>query len=141
MMINLKREKGSTIIMLTMVILTAILTVVLTSSEIVKNNLAADRLQLNSTKAYYSAESAAERILWQVRYKTDISCTSENDCIEFTGAETTDCDATNCVFANTISPALTDYKFYIKYNISGSDKKLTCYGNYKEARRAVQIIY
>lgn len=143
---RIKSNKGSAVILMIFIILTAILTVVLASSEIIKNGLTADKTQQDSTKAYFSAESAAERILWHVRYGSDISCANNNYCIKFSqnfdpGA-TLDCSADNCIFDNSVSDSLPDYKYYIKYeSISGGNLKLTCYGTFQGMKRAVELTY
>lgn len=66
----LKNQFGGTLLILTIIILTAVLTVVMAVADIVRNGLIIDRTQLESTKAFFAAEAGAERILWELRHNT-----------------------------------------------------------------------
>jgi hypothetical protein len=139
-----KNNQGSIALLMSMIVLTSILTIVLTASEIIRNGLVADRTQLNSTKAYFAAEAGAERILWETRTKLppfDASSCSTGQCLHF-GSNSIPGVSCNpsCDLTNSISDTLLNYKYYIKYELPG-DTKLTCYGDYQGARRAVEIIY
>jgi hypothetical protein len=67
---KIKKQKGAASIFITMLILTGMLSVALTVSSIVQNGIVMSRAHLNSTKAYFAAESGAERILWRIRQET-----------------------------------------------------------------------
>lgn len=142
MMIDTSNQKGNTIMLMTVVVLSAILTVVLTTSDIVRNGLVSDKVQLDSTKAYFTAEAAAERILWHVRYQVNFSCTPGQyvffDSNSDTPISTISCHA-DCSLTNNIETA-SDYKYCIKYELP-SYVKLTNYGEYKGSKRAVDIMY
>jgi hypothetical protein len=60
-------QKGGTAVMMTIMILSSTLFLVLATGSIVQNGLKASKAQLHSAKAYYAAESGAERILWEAR--------------------------------------------------------------------------
>ncbi len=142
-----KNNKGSIALLMSMIVLAAILTVVLTASEIIENGLVSDRTQLDSTKAYFTAEAAAERILWETRKSSpqfDVASTcSTGQCLHWNPNLTPGpgCNS-SCDLTNSISDSLTDYKYYIKYeSLITGDTKLTCYGDYQGARRAVEIMY
>jgi hypothetical protein len=139
-----RNNQGSIALLMSMIVLSSILVIVLTASEIIRNGLAADRTQLDSTKAYFAAESGAERILWETRAKLpqfDVSSCSSDQCLHWNPNLTPGaiCDSL-CNLTNSISNSLLDYKYYIKYE-QLVDTKLTCYGDFQEARRAVEIIY
>ncbi|MCX6796417.1 MAG: hypothetical protein NTW06_02870 [Candidatus Falkowbacteria bacterium] len=132
------KQDGSVLLM-TVIVLATILTVVLAASEVVRNGLVMDRTQLDSTKAYFTAEAAGERILWETRNGPGFTCNS-GDCIHFNSGNAV-CDIT-CNDTNLISDLLVDYIYHIKYeSLAGGDTKLTCYGSYKGESRAIEIIY
>jgi hypothetical protein len=65
---NLKQDKrGFTAILMVVLILFAIMTAAFGASALVLNNLNMVRVQTNSTKAFFAAEAAAERVLYDVR--------------------------------------------------------------------------
>jgi hypothetical protein len=140
-------NQGSIALLMAMIVLTSVLTIVLTASEIIRNGLVADRTQLGSTKAYFTAETAAERILWETRKKTPqfdvaLSC-STGDCLHFgsNSAPGVSCNSA-CNTNNAITDALSDYKYNIKYgSLITGDTKLICYGDYLGVQRAIEIIY
>ena len=62
-----RNKKGSTAIMMTVIILSSMLFIALTIAEIVKNGLVSGRTQIHSTVAFFAAEAGIERILWEAR--------------------------------------------------------------------------
>ena len=135
-------QKGNTALMMTVIVLSSVLAIVLSSSEIIRNGIIMDRVQLDSTKAYFAAEAAAERVLWIVRNDiSDLStCNDTNHCLHIDTSNTILCD-TNCSATNNISSALAGYQYYIDYDESGTETKLTCYGFYATSSRAVELSY
>ena len=69
----LNSQKGGTALLITLLILFAILTVTFTASDIVLSGLKMSKERYNSTKAYFAAESAGERIIWHVRKAADFN--------------------------------------------------------------------
>ena len=63
----IKNKSGGTLLILTIIMLTAVLTIVMAVADIVRNGLIIDRTQLESTKAFFAAEAGAERILYDAR--------------------------------------------------------------------------
>ncbi len=63
---KLADKKGSALA-LTMFILAGMLTVALSGSYIILLGIKASGIQSQSTKAYFAAESGAERLLWELR--------------------------------------------------------------------------
>jgi len=59
----LKNQRGGTALMMTMMILSSVLFIVLATSDVVRNGMIASKSQVHSAKAYFAAESGAERIL------------------------------------------------------------------------------
>lgn len=135
-------QKGSAVLLMTVVVLSSVLAVVLASSEMIRGGLAIDRAQLDSTRAYFAAEAAAERVLWTVRNDVSnlSSCDATNHCLHFDSSNAIICDA-NCSATNSISPVLSEYQYYINYDDSGIETKLICYGFYDASSRAVEISY
>ncbi len=63
----IKNQKGATALLLTLLILMAMLFIAITASDIIRNGLRMSQAHLQSTKAYYGAESGTERMLWEIR--------------------------------------------------------------------------
>lgn len=61
------KEVGATSIIMVMIILTGMLFVVLSINSIVMNGINMSRSHIESTKAYFAAESGTEKILWYIR--------------------------------------------------------------------------
>lgn len=59
-------QHGSTLLVLSMMVLAFILIMALGASAIVRNGLLMGRNQVESTKAFFAAEAGSERILWEV---------------------------------------------------------------------------
>ena len=60
-----KNNQGSTMLLMTILVLASILTISLSLSAIVVNGLKMGVNQVHSTKAFFAAEAGAERILWE----------------------------------------------------------------------------
>lgn len=142
-----KNNQGSIELLMSVIVLTAILAVVLTASEIIGNGLVADKTQLDSTKAYFAAETATERILWHVRSQGNDLSSCIGQYIDFSPANSDypavaslSCGA-GCTFTNYVG-TLANYKYCIKCGTTMlGDTKLTGYGDYSGARRAVEVVY
>lgn len=63
----IKDKKGSTAIMMTVVLMGGMLFISLTVGQIIANGIISGRAQIHSTKAFFAAESGIERILWETR--------------------------------------------------------------------------
>ena len=138
----IKNQKGSTIIMITLLVMASILTVSLSLSNVVINGLKSSLNQANATKAYFAAETGAERVLWEIRKKEptsfdpwDDGCTNLNNYIlnTFDGCE----GASGLNHKNNYGDAL----FYINYATSTPTTTLTIFGEYKGTRRALKLKY
>ncbi len=133
------RERGSTMLLVSMLILASILVVILGSNDIIRNNLLGVKMQDNSTKAYFAAEAGAERILWEIRENNfNIAGCSSGDyiCFNATG------DVSGCSSACSINSQLlnnsSEYKLQYTNN---SGIIITSFGLYNSEQRAVEISY
>jgi len=138
----INNQQGSTALLMSVVVLSSVLAVVLSASEVIRNCLVVNRVQLDSTRAYFASEAAAERILWTVRNNiSDLSsCNAINHCAHFDAGNSIICDA-NCSAVNSVSAVFPNYKYYIDYDSAGVGTKLICYGFYSSSSRAVEISY
>jgi len=66
-MIKIKKTKSASALILTMFIMAGMLIVAISGSYIVTLGIKAGGIQAQSTKAYFVAESGAERLLWEMR--------------------------------------------------------------------------
>lgn len=134
-------QSGGTAILITVLMLTSILTATLAVSDIIRNGLLTSNIQVNSTKAYFAAEAAAEKIIWEIRKNGhDPSTCGSGNCYLFDGVGNiigcdNECDSDN---EYTLS---NNARFMIKYEFSAPDNKLICYGRFKDVGRVVQLIY
>lgn len=136
MMISLsKNEKGSTVLLMTAVVMAAILTVVLTSSEIIRNGVISDKIQLDATKAYFAAEAGAEKLLWDVRFN-NLTC-NVSDCVNFSSPDS--CDST-CSASNLSENLANNSSYRVIYD-DVSNSKVKSIGRYLSVNRVVEISY
>jgi hypothetical protein len=143
---KIRNKFGSTALFLVMVIMSSFLLVTLTAADIVRNGLKMSGSQLDSAKAYYAAESGAEKIVWEI-YKNDFStsgCVSSEK-IQFDDTPPdADCKTIDCCTVGGASYALSNAATYtISYdynNVTGSTT-LTCAGGFKDVERKIQIQY
>ncbi len=157
-MIIKENNQGSSIILLTALIMAAMLTIALTANEIIQKGLGMARVQINSTKAYFAAEAGAERILWEVRnngYDINSHCDNLGSYIPFTQLDPTlsaidtgaSCDNDNTDHNETqkfITGNDAEYQIFYKYDNTLPTDKTTIYaiGNYKdEVRRVIELTY
>ncbi len=151
-----KNQKGATAIFLTLLILSVMLFVALTSSDIIQNGLQMSRAHFNSTKAYYGAESGAERILWEIRKHgidppNDIAPNdwSDGECVNFTAENSGGIAVprTNTCYLNSVGNYThqilgNQVNYWIKYGWDGTTVSMECTGNYKNiTQRMVEITY
>ena len=131
-------QKGATIIMITILVMTSILAVGLSLSNIVVNGLKVSRTQANATQAYFAAEAGAERILWEIRKDSfdpwDSGCNNTNNYIN---PSFDACVGTVPLAMNS----LTVGEFYIRYATTTATTTLSNFGLYKGTRRSVQLKY
>ena len=66
---NKFNQRGATAIFMTMVILSAILVVSLSASDMVLKGMKYGKTRYDSAKAFYAAETGAEQIMWEIRKK------------------------------------------------------------------------
>jgi hypothetical protein len=117
------------------------LTVTLTAAEIIKLGAIRGRTQVFSTKAYFAAESGAERILYDTRQGAtpyNIESCASDDCIIFGSPDTCDAD---CANSNKIQPAEDGSTYKVKYKKDGVDNVILNIGTYKNVTRVVELKY
>lgn len=142
---KLKSQSGSTAILMTVLILGAVLTSVLTTSEIMRVNLIIDRDQLNSTKAYFAAEAGAETVMYE--FRNDSNAVDEWECDgEYI---ITDPDYTADAYCDA-APADpmydeftngTEYNIYQEYTASPLHATTTVTGFFNNIERKVKLIF
>lgn len=60
-------QKGATALLIVILVLSGFLLITLSAADIVRSGLKLSKTQMESTKAYFAAESGAERILYKIR--------------------------------------------------------------------------
>jgi Tfp pilus assembly protein PilX len=145
---HIRGQRGGTIILLVMFMLMAIVTSSLAAAEIVRLGLIMSRSQVHSNKAYFAAEAGAERILWEMR-KNDFlaaaTCTN-GEKICFNADETINDCLASCDAPLTATTTLSNgANSIINYNYITDGIKstttLTCWGNFSDVRRKVELKY
>ncbi len=144
----LKNNDDGTILIMTMIILTSILVIVLTASEIVRTGLIINRIQFNSTKAYFAAESGIERVL-EKAWKEDnepTSCVSNTN-ISFDDEGDCGADPVCCVADKVFTLPTNNAGYRILFNKadcgngSGYNYTFTSTGSYSGVHRVVEASY
>jgi hypothetical protein len=136
---SLLNSRGS-MLLLTMLLLTAALTVAMGISTLAIIQIKMGGTQAQSTRAYFAAETGAEIMLWQIR-KNGLNFSS---CTPGQYIDYDDCGGTPpcCISSAKIYEfPTTGQKFYIQYLIDGTDTVIKCYGEYFDTRRAVELRY
>lgn len=147
-------QRGTVAIFLTMFILSTMLFVAITASDIIQNGLKMSRAHINATKAYFGAEAGAERILWEVRKNGHNpvgppawNLGGGNRCVRFDAYPTGDihnnrthpCNNTNLVKQELVN---VEVDYWIRYNYIDPTIEFGSVGDYKgETRRMVEISY
>jgi len=154
-----KNKQGSTALLMTMLILFAIFTVTLAVSDVILNNLKVGRGQADSTKAFFAAEAGAERILYEIRKRGIYP--GEGDADDFCNAPqakfcfipnngpldscTAGCSLSgipSTVATTTLSNGAEYYILFKYVEVAGnSTTTLSSYGQYKEMRRKVDLMF
>lgn len=146
-------ERGVAIIMITLLIMASILTAALSLGSVVINGLRTSNTQQNATQAYFAAESAAERILWETRKNGFDPKTSGCDSGQYIRRNFAPPPPPTCQ-DNPNGQALTTktvdgspLDFYIMYEYEQdleptiSSTTFSNFGEYRGTRRAVRLIY
>jgi len=133
----IKNKKGSTAILLTMMVLISIFSVTLITSSIINNNIKMGRDQVHSTKAFFAAESGAEKVLWEARVNNfNFSGCPVGQYVNF------DNNPAVCgenVYSYSFSNNASTTVKYIKFD--GDLHVLHSKGNYKEIQRRIEISF
>lgn len=128
--------------MITILVMASILTVALSLGSVVINGLKASNTQANATKAYFAAESGAERILWEVRKNDfDPATTTPVICIDGQYFLNDFSACGNNIDATTITNQSNNSLFYILYGVDMATTTLTGFGEFAGTRRAIQLQY
>ncbi len=138
----LNSQKGGTALLITLLILFAILTVTFTASDIVLSGLKMSKERYNSTKAYFAAESAGERIIWHVRKPRDFDTTGcvNGDYVSFDVLG--ECGGGVCCVGALREYTLSNNaKYSIQYSYSAPLTTLSCLGEYASVGRRIELIY
>lgn len=152
----LENKIGSTMLLMTFLVLASILIISLSLSAIVVNGLKMGVTQVHSTKAFFAAEAGAERILWEIRKNgKDPGIAQFGDfcavspayfCFSNNPYGTLDNCSDPCLVSEFKDQQLSNnstYKIKFEYDgLSPNPIKLTSYGNYNnEINRVVELQY
>jgi hypothetical protein len=136
---NKRNNRGGTILLLTVLILTSVLTITLVSSDIIRNGLLAGRSQVNSTKAYFAAEAGAERILYDIRNNGfDVGGCNFFDYVKFGSPDT--CDA---IYSGAEQSLSNTSKYYVTVGLAsdGITTYATSTGMFSDVSRVIEISF
>lgn len=139
----INNNKGGTVLIVSLLVLSSILIVTLTASEINRNNLIMNRDQYGSTKAYFAAEAGAERVLWEIM-KNGFDPTNSAVCID--GDYVTLSDSPTPANASC-GAGLVEYTFpenQARYRVrvlTIAPLIIHSYGVYKDVQRRVELSF
>ncbi|MEA3449543.1 MAG: hypothetical protein U9Q85_00990 [Patescibacteria group bacterium] len=154
-------KKGATAIFMTMVILSAILVVSLSTSDMVINGIKYNRVRYDSIKAFFAAETGAEQIMWELRRggmnplpvggsgycnndPGEFCFSDVNDSTTMNGCET-DCNNSSLDnYQNFANGERYELKFELDEHASDNDKSSTTLmsiGVFKDETRRIKLTY
>jgi Tfp pilus assembly protein PilX len=147
-------QRGATALFLTVLILTAVTTITFAGSQIILANLRISRERYDSTRAYYAAETGAERILWEIRKKPlnpRAVCTNPPSkfCFDASGnfqnndecADVSDVCQNSTVDKVVLNYGSQDASYKISYWFVDADNYLEATGEYLNAGRRIRLKY
>lgn len=143
----LNDNKGGTILMMTVIILSTVLTATMVASESIRKGVMAGRGQMDATKAFFVAEAGAERILWDLRKGgSDVSgCDNINKVVCFTAdpGDIEQCVANESSCANTFEQSLgsAGQKYRLHFISDGLNSYASSTGSYKDVNRVVELYF
>jgi len=130
-------ESGSAVL-ISILILAAIFTAAMGAGDLLLSGLTAVRTQTYSTKAYFAAETGAERALYEIRtnfFDPESVCDASNQYVEF-GTPISTCDAS--VHEYALGDGLS-YGVTIASTVPSVILRST--GGYKDVKRTVEVVY
>jgi Tfp pilus assembly protein PilX len=150
-------QRGATAMFLTVLVLSAVTTITFAGSQIILTNLRVSRERYDSTRAYYAAESGAERVIWEIR---NGNLTPLDDCTAVPPARSYFCYLSNGQLSvgneckpktngcdpgdteiYTIDYGSTDAYYFTEYYEVGGYYYLETTGMYGKVGRRVQLRY
>lgn len=162
----IKNLKGSTAIMMIVVVMGGMLFVSLTVGQIVVNGLVSGRTQVRSTIAFYAAEAGSERFLWEIRQNGNLvnlpsagggNCLSDrNFCFDEMNDGNTptadliwpcqdldvlDCDSIGAPPNYNHQLLSNDARYELYHQYSAPDTTITSTGSYLGINRIIEIEY
>jgi hypothetical protein len=143
-LVKLKEDRsGSSAILITMLILSAILIAAFGTSNILTKGIVMGRSQVDSTKAFFAAEGGAERVIWSVR-KHGLSCSTAGDIEdwEVCFASNNLCQVTCTTNIQTFSNG-AEYSLFYDFEQTGGDSTTTLrsIGVYDQITRVIELQY
>lgn len=134
-----KQNRDGSILLISVLILTAILTISLGVGSLIAYGLIMGRTQTYSTKAYFAAETGAERLLWEVRKEDFIP---EDVCDPVTSKYVNfDSSPATCQGAPVNYSLSNGATYYVVFVAGSPDVILNSTGSYQGVRRSVEIKY
>lgn len=132
---KLAQEKGSALL-LTLLILSSIFLVVFISADLVTSGIKMSRTQMHSSRAYFAAESGAERVTWEFSKNSfDTATCDTGECIKFSAYPLVcqECD-------NDTKVSLTNGSEYeVSVATSSPDLIMVSTGDYSGVKRAIEL--
>jgi Tfp pilus assembly protein PilX len=138
-----KNNQGSTVLLLSLLMVFSMLVVTMTASVLVQNGLKMGRTQEHSTQAYFAAEAGAEQLLWEwfmQSYDPSATCIV-GGCIVFdAGCNFTSCD-NDCANSNKLCTLSNGTTFRIQYLQAVPTMQFQISGAYNDgmARRNIEL--
>ena len=125
MKIHIRRKEKASAIMLVLFILTGVMLVVFGSSSVIISGLKMGNIQSQSTRAYFTAEAGAERLLYEFR---------KNNIIDKIGESAPQEDIFPYYEINEGGSYIVNYDSFIPLSF-------TMIGTYEKTRRSVEVSF
>ncbi|MEK7097411.1 MAG: hypothetical protein AAB906_01020 [Patescibacteria group bacterium] len=129
-------DKKGTALFMTLMVLTGALTVALGAANLVTPGIIMSRTQTQSTKAFFTAESGAERALWLLRKNSFDNSNCDGGTNKYVRFEQNRCGPYN----QSVYSLSNGSTYYIEYD-SGTETTLNSNGSFQDTKRRVEIMF
>jgi hypothetical protein len=137
-----KNQTGAIAVLISVLIMSAILTVTLAASAIIQNGIIMGKTQVHSTKAYFAAEAGLERLLYDIRKNSFSGCSVDQHVI--IGSPSTCSAGSPSPLASLSNQTTFDIQYKTpKPSLCPSVCSVSFYsfGSFSGVRRAVEVAY
>lgn len=149
----IKNQKGGTILMITVLVLSSILMITLVVNDVSRSNVVMSWEQFHSAKAFYAAEAGAEKMMWNIRKNNldpgvgDAADFCPDPSSKFCFNALVDGDINDCVASigvcgiESAQKLSNDAIYSISFEYAAPTTTLLSLGSFGEINRVIELRY